>query len=55
MSLDGVKRRNASAWLLPDPASDVRTPWPLRERMRRYGDEEEVDLVIGAAEPVAEC
>ncbi len=46
MSVDNVRRRNASAWLLPDPATDQRTPWRLREKMRRYRDEEEVDIVI---------
>jgi choline dehydrogenase-like flavoprotein len=46
VSVDNVKRRNASAWLLPDPITDQRTPWGLRERMRRYADEEEVDGVI---------
>ena len=46
MSTDGVRDRNESAWLLPDPLSQVRTPWPLRQQMRRFDDDEEVDVVI---------
>ena len=49
MSTDSVRRRNASAWLLPDPRTQVRTPWALRERMRRFGDEEQLDAVIVGA------
>ena len=46
MTLDNVRSRNASAWLLPDPSTQVRTPWGLRERMRRFGENEEVDALI---------
>ena len=46
MSTDSVRRRNASAWLLPAPATQVRTPWGLRERMARFRDDEELDAVI---------
>jgi choline dehydrogenase-like flavoprotein len=46
MSTDDVRSRNASAWLLPDPMTQERTPWQLRGRMRRFPDEEEVDCVI---------
>ncbi|HUZ88268.1 MAG TPA: GMC family oxidoreductase [Candidatus Acidoferrales bacterium] len=46
MSLDSVRGRNESAWLLPDPTTQIRTPWQLREKMRRFGDDDEVDLVI---------
>jgi choline dehydrogenase-like flavoprotein len=49
MSTDAVRRRNASAWLLPDPRTQVRTPWALRERMRRFDDTEELDAVIVGA------
>src|SRR5207245_1523591 len=41
-----VRRRNASAWLLPDPRSQARTPWGLRERMRRFDDADELDAVV---------
>ena len=48
MSTDAVRSRNESAWLLPDPATQVRTPWGLRERMAKYRHDEEVDaLIIG--------
>jgi choline dehydrogenase-like flavoprotein len=46
LSLDQVRERNESAWLLPEPATQVRTPWPLRERMRRFADKDEVDVLI---------
>ncbi|HWD08371.1 MAG TPA: GMC family oxidoreductase, partial [Actinomycetota bacterium] len=49
MSTDAVRRRNESAWLLPNPRSQSRTPWRLRERMRRYSDTEELDAVIVGA------
>jgi choline dehydrogenase-like flavoprotein len=39
-----VRDRNDSAWLLPNDGS--RTPHGLREQMRRFDDEDEVDLVI---------
>ena len=39
-SLRAVRARNESAWLLPASSPDV------IERMRRYGDDDEVDLVI---------
>ena len=40
----GVRERNESAWLLPDDGS--RTSHGLRAGMRRYADEDEIDLVI---------
>ncbi len=46
MSTDSVRGRNESAWLLPDPAGQVRTPWALRDRMRRFSDTDEVDALI---------
>ena len=46
MSVDDVRERNESAWLLPDPAGQVRTPWALRGAMRRFADDEVVDAVI---------
>ena len=46
MSLDSVRERNESAWLLPDPLTQVRTPWALRREMRRFNDDEEVDALI---------
>ncbi len=39
-----VKRRNASAWLLP--AGDGHTDHRLRRDMRRYGHDDVVDIVI---------
>lgn len=39
-----VRRRNESAWLLPNDGS--RTNHRLREQMRRFSNEEEVDLVV---------
>src|SRR4051795_13638228 len=41
---DGVRRRNASAWLVPNDGT--RTNHGLRGDMRRFADEDEVDLVI---------
>lgn len=49
MSTDGVRRRNESAWLLPEVRTQARTPWPLRQRMRRYRDTDELDAVIVGA------
>ena len=46
MSVDSVRGRNASAWLLPNPGTQVRTPWGLREKMARYRDDEVVDALI---------
>jgi len=46
VSTDSVRRRNESAWLLPNPRTQVRTPWKLREQMRRFDDREELDAVI---------
>ena len=46
MSTDHVRGHNASAWLLPDPAGQVRTPWALRDQMRLFSDAEEVDVLI---------
>lgn len=48
-SLARLKHRNPSAWLLPDPSSQVRTPWGLREQMCRFDDNEELDAVIVGA------
>ena len=42
--MNGVRRRNASAWLLPNDGS--RTNHQLRRDMRRYGPDDEVDIVI---------
>ena len=42
--MNGVQRRNASAWLLPNDGS--RTNHQLRRDMRRYGNDDEVDIVI---------
>ncbi len=42
--MSGVRRRNASAWLLPNDGT--RTPWSLRDGMRRYDPSHEVDVVI---------
>lgn len=39
-----VRDRNASAWLLPNDGS--RTPHGLRRDMRRFGDDDELDLVV---------
>ncbi len=39
-----VRDRNASAWLLPD--DDSRFPRELLENMRRFDDEDEVDIVV---------
>jgi choline dehydrogenase-like flavoprotein len=39
-----VRRRNASAWLLPNDGT--RTPHALRRDMRRFRDDDEVDLVV---------
>ena len=44
----GVRSRNESAWLLPNDGT--RTNHRLRRGMRRFADEDEVDLVkIGRA------
>ncbi|HMA47697.1 MAG TPA: GMC family oxidoreductase, partial [Frankiaceae bacterium] len=40
----GVRRRNASAWLLPDDGS--RADHRLRADMRRFADDDEVDMVV---------
>ena len=40
----GVRDRNESAWLLPNDGS--RTSHRLRAGMRRFADEDEIDLVI---------
>ena len=42
--MSAVRDRNASAWLLPNDGT--RTNHALRRSMRRYADEEEVDLVV---------
>lgn len=39
-----VRRRDESAWLLPD--GQDRTDHRLRANMRRYADPDELDLVI---------
>jgi choline dehydrogenase-like flavoprotein len=44
---DAVRRRNESAWLIPNDGS--RTNHRLRADMRRYGADDEVDLVIVGA------
>ena len=41
---DAVRRRNESAWLLP--AGQDRTDHRLRDDMRRFDDDDEIDLVI---------
>jgi choline dehydrogenase-like flavoprotein len=41
---EDVRRRNASAWLLPNDGT--RTDHRLRSDMRRFDDDDEVDLVI---------
>ena len=41
---DGVRVRNESAWLLPNDGT--RTNHRLRRDMRRFADEDEIDLVI---------
>jgi hypothetical protein len=40
----GVRARNESAWLLPNDGT--RTNHRLRRDMRRFADEDEIDLVI---------
>ena len=42
--MSDVRRRNESAWLLPNDGS--RTPHALRRDMRRYDDRDEVDIAI---------
>ena len=42
--MDGVRSRNESAWLLPNDGT--RTNHRLRQDMRRFADEDEIDLVI---------
>ncbi len=42
--MGGVRDRNASAWLLPNDGT--RTPHRLRQDMRRFADEDEVDLAV---------
>jgi choline dehydrogenase-like flavoprotein len=44
--LRGVRRRNASAWLLPHQNSGEVFPMQLRDRLRRFEDDDEVDIVI---------
>ena len=44
MRTGGVRARNASAWLLPNDGT--RTNHALRRDMRRFADDDEVDLVI---------
>jgi len=44
MTRNRVRRRNESAWLLPNDGS--RTNHRLRQDMRRFGGEDEVDLVV---------
>jgi choline dehydrogenase-like flavoprotein len=41
---DGVRNRNESAWLLPNDGT--RTPHALRRDMRRFADDDEVDIAI---------
>ncbi|NMN99067.1 GMC family oxidoreductase [Nocardiaceae bacterium YC2-7] len=42
--MGGVRARNESAWLLPDDGT--RTNHRLREDMRRFDDDDDVDMVI---------
>ncbi len=42
--MNQVRRRNESAWLLPNDGT--RSDHGLRERMRRFDDKDEVDIVI---------
>ena len=42
--MSDVRRRNASAWLLPNDGT--RANHQLRRDMRRYADDDEVDLVV---------
>ncbi len=42
--MPSVRERNESAWLLPNDGS--RTNHRLRRDMRRYADEDQIDLVI---------
>jgi choline dehydrogenase-like flavoprotein len=42
--MPGVRQRNESAWLLPNDGT--RTNHQLRKDMRRFADDDEVDLVI---------
>ncbi|HEX2424376.1 MAG TPA: GMC family oxidoreductase [Actinomycetota bacterium] len=44
--LRDVRRRNGSAWLLPHQDSGEIFPNELRDGMRRYDDDEEVDIVV---------
>ncbi len=43
----GLRQRNESAWLLPNDGS--RTDHALRRDMRRFADEDEIDLVVVGA------
>jgi choline dehydrogenase-like flavoprotein len=43
-SADAVRRRNASAWLVPK--GQARTDEELRASMRRYDDHDEIDAVV---------
>ncbi len=42
--MNRVRARNDSAWLVPNDGT--RTNHGLRERMRRFDDKDEVDIVI---------
>jgi choline dehydrogenase-like flavoprotein len=42
--MDAVRRRNASAWLIPNDGT--RTNHQLRRDMRRFDDDDEVDVVV---------
>jgi choline dehydrogenase-like flavoprotein len=44
--LGRVRERNESAWLLPHPTSGEIFPSGLRDEMRRYDDDEVVDIAI---------
>jgi len=44
---DDVRARNSSAWLIPNDGS--RTNHQLRQNMRRYDEDQEVDLVVVGA------
>ena len=52
-SYSEVRQRNESAWLLPTDGS--RTNHRLRADMRRFADDDEVDLVVVGAGAGAAC
>ena len=48
-----VRTRNQSAWLLPNDGT--RTNHRLRQDMRRFADEDDLDLVIVGCGPAVRC